>query len=72
MVEARAARLAFLPPRGPDLNPIEMDFAKRKAAPRKTDERTVEGLWTTIVRFVDVFAPRECATDFAGAGSDAD
>jgi transposase len=44
MIEARGARLAFLPPYSPDFNPIEMAFAKLKALLRKAAERTVDGL----------------------------
>jgi transposase len=47
-IEARGARLAFLPPYSPDFNPIEMAFAKLKALLRKAAERTVDGLWNAI------------------------
>jgi len=72
MIEAKGARLRFLPPYSPDFNPIEMAFAKLKALLRKAAERTVDGLWTTIGRLVDVFTPRECANYFAAAGYDPD
>ena len=72
MIEARGARLAFLPPYSPDFNPIEMAFAKLKALLRKAAERTVNGLWSAIGRFVDVFTPKECANYFAAAGYDPD
>jgi transposase len=39
MIEAREARLGFLPPYSPDFNPIEMAFAKLKALLRKAAER---------------------------------
>jgi len=68
MIEAKGARLRFLPPYSPDFNPIEMAFAKLKALLRKAAERTVDGLWTTIGRLVDIFTPRECANYFAAAG----
>jgi len=42
LIEARGARLAFLPPYSPDFNPIEMAFAKLKALLRKAAERTVD------------------------------
>jgi hypothetical protein len=42
-----------------------------RSLPRKAAERTVEGLWTTIGRLVDVFTPPECAISFAAAGYDA-
>jgi transposase len=44
----RPARLLFLPPYSPDLNPIEQVFAKLKAALRKAAARSVEALWTAI------------------------
>lgn len=72
MIEARGARLAFLPSYSPDFNPIEMAFAKLKALLRKAAERTVDGLWHAIGRIVDVFTPQECSNYFAAAGYDAD
>ena len=71
LIEAAGARLLYLPPYSPDFNPIENAFAKLKALMRKAAERTVEGLWTTIGRLVDVFTPSECANYFAAAGYDA-
>jgi transposase len=35
----------YLPPYSPDLNPIEMAFAKLKAALRKAAARPLEALW---------------------------
>ena len=40
-IEATGAALLYLPPYSPDLNPIEMMFAKLKALLRKAAERTV-------------------------------
>ena len=71
MIQAKGARLLFLPPYSPDFNPIEMVFAKLKALLRKAAERTVEGLWTTIGKLLDAFAPGECANYFAASGYDA-
>jgi transposase len=67
-VEARGARLWFLPPYSPDFNPVENAFAKLKALLRKAAERTVEGLWTAVGRLLDAFTPAECANYFAAAG----
>ena len=72
MIEAKGAMLRFLPPYSPDFNPIEMAFSKLKALLRKAAERTVEGLWTAIGRFVEVFTPQERANYFAAAGYNAD
>ena len=71
MIQATGARLLFLPPYSPDFNPIEKVFSKLKALLRKAAERTVEGLWTTIGKLLDTFAPAECANYFAAAGYDA-
>ena len=71
MVEAAGASLLYLPPYSPDFNPIENAFAKLKALLRKAAERTVEGLWATIGRLIDLFEPSECRNYFAAAGYDA-
>jgi transposase len=71
MIEAKGATLRFLPPYSPDLNPIEMAFAKLQALLRKAAERTLDGLWNAIGRIVDIFTPGECANYFAAAGYDA-
>lgn len=63
-IEARGARLRFLPPYSPDLNPIELAFAKLKALLRKAAERTVEALWDRIGNLTDAFPPCECANYF--------
>ena len=42
---AAGARLLYLPPYSPDLNPIEQAFSKLKTLIRKAEERTVDGLW---------------------------
>ena len=46
-IEAAGASLMFIPPYSPDLNPIEMAFAKLKALLRAKKLRTVEDLWTS-------------------------
>jgi hypothetical protein len=49
-----------------------MAFAKLKALLRKAAEQTVDGLWDTIGRLIDLFEPQECANYFAAAGYDPD
>ena len=71
LIEAAGASLSYLPPYSPDFNPIEQAFSKLKALLRKAAERSVEGLWSTIGRLVDLFAPDECARYLAAAGYDA-
>jgi len=60
-IEAVRARLIYLPPYSPDLNPIEQVFAKFKAALRKAAARTVTRLWQEIAKTLNTFSPRECA-----------
>jgi len=60
-IEAAGAKLLYLPPYSPDLDPIELAFAKLKALLRKAAERSIEALWTTIGKLLDQFTPQECA-----------
>ncbi len=60
-IEGAGARLIYLPPYSPDLNPIEMMFSKLKALLRKAGERSVDALWTKIGSLLDQFPPSECA-----------
>ena len=59
-IQAKGAMLSFLPPYSPDLNPIELAFAKFKTLLRKAAERTVEDLWRRIGAILDEFTPEEC------------
>jgi transposase len=67
-IRAAGAKLLFLPPYSPDLNPIEQVFAKLKTLLRKADERTVEATWRRIGTLLDHFSPQECANYIANAG----
>jgi transposase len=60
-IEAAGATLRYLPPYSPDLNPIELVFAKLKALLRKAAERSVDALWHRIGTLLDAFTPGECA-----------
>lgn len=71
-IEAAGASLLYLPPYGPESNPIENAFAKLKAMLRKAAARAVDGLWTAIGRIIDTFTPAECANYFSAAGYDPD
>ena len=58
----------FLPPYSPDLNPIEMAFAKLKALIRKAAARTYDQLWKAVGQVCDLFAEEECYNFFKAAG----
>jgi transposase len=68
LIRTAGARLFFLPPYSPDLNPIEQVFAKLKTLLRKAEERTIEGVWTCIGRLLEDFTPVECANYLRNAG----
>lgn len=67
-IRAAGAKLFFLPPYSPDLNPIEQVFAKLKTLLRKAAERTVEATWRRIGSLLACFTPAECANYLANAG----
>lgn len=67
-IKARGARILFLPPYSPDLNPIEMAFAKLKANLRAKAVRTIDALWPEIGHICDLFEPTECQNSFTAAG----
>jgi transposase len=67
-IRAAGAKLFFLPPYSPDLNPIEQFFAKLKHLLRKAAERTVEATWQRIGVLLDAFSPAECANYLKNAG----
>lgn len=67
-IRAAGAKLLFLPPYSPDLNPIEQLFAKLKTLLRKAAERTVETTWRRIGDLLKALSPQERANYFQGAG----
>ena len=67
-IRAAGAKLFFLPPYSPDLNPIEQVFAKLKTLLRKAAERTVEATWKRIGTLLSHFPADECANYLANSG----
>jgi len=67
-IEAAGATVRYLPPYSPDLNPIELAFAKLKALLRKAAERTIEALWVRIGKLLDNYSSQECANYFRHDG----
>jgi transposase len=67
-IRAVGAKLFFLPPYSPDLNPIEQAFSKLKTLLRKSDPRTVEATWRRIGELLRCFTPEECANYLANSG----
>jgi transposase len=67
-IRAAGAKLFFLPPYSPDLNPIEQVFSKLKGLLRKAAERTVQATWRRIGDLLAEFRPAECANYLRNAG----
>jgi len=68
IIQERGAWPLFLPPYSPDLNPIELAFAKLKAHLRKAAERSMPALWDRIGSILDTFSAAECQNFFSHAG----
>jgi transposase len=59
-IEPVGAFLRFLPPSSPDLNPIELAFAKLKAFLRAARPRSFEHVCELIAMAFGLFMPDEC------------
>jgi transposase len=67
-IRGAGAKLLFLPPYSPDLNPIEQVFAKLKHLMRKAVERTHDATWRRIGSLLDAFSPDECRNYLINSG----
>ncbi|WP_092573512.1 IS630 family transposase [Rhizobium lusitanum] len=68
MIRNAGARLWYLPPYSPDLNPIEQAFAKIKHWMRLAQKRTIDDTWRYIGHLVKTIEPNECNNYFVNAG----
>jgi transposase len=59
-VAAAGCRLVYLPPYSPDLNPIELAFARLKRLLRSDGHRAVPALLTFLGSVSRTFRPAEC------------
>lgn len=62
------ARLLFLPPYSPDLNPIEQVFSKLKHMLRKAKGRSVEAVEQAIAKVLPTISNQECQNYIINAG----
>lgn len=62
------ARLWFLPPYSPDLNPIEQTFAKVKHWMRMAQKRTREDVWPQVGKLIRTINADECSNYLVNAG----
>lgn len=67
-IRKAGARLFFLPPYSPDLNPIEQVFAKLKTLLRKAAARTDAAILQAIDHALACFTQAECANYLRHAG----
>jgi putative transposase len=67
-IRSVGAKLLFLPPYSPDLNPIEQVFAKLKQGLRRCGERTVEAVCRRIGNLLELFPPNECRNYLVNTG----
>ena len=61
-IERVDARVLYLPPYSPDLNPIEMVLSKLKTLLRKSKLRTMEDLWNKLANCVMSLHQRNAKT----------
>lgn len=67
-IQKAGARLLFLPPYSPDLNPIEQAFAKIKHWMRGAQKRSVEEASAYIGTLMATITPSECKNYFENDG----
>ena len=67
-LRAAGAKLFFLPKYSPDLNSIEMLFAKLKHGLRKAAKRTEQAIYDALVDLLPTVPSTQCANCFAHAG----
>jgi transposase len=72
ILKQRRAWFLFLPSYSPDLNPIEMAFAKLKAHLRAAKARTIDALWKAVGSICNLYTPQECWNYLKDAGYVAD
>jgi len=68
LIAAAEAELLFLPPYSPDLNPIEMIFAKIKQTLRSLACRTRQALWQAMQSVLDAVTATDAAHCFRHCG----
>jgi len=68
IVRNAGAKLFFLPPYSPDLNPIEQLFAKIKHAMRNAMGRTMQAVHEALAAILDGVSPDECRNYINAAG----
>lgn len=68
LIEARGARVQFLPPYSPDFNPIELCWSKVKTAMRAAKARTLDALLEALTDALRSVSRRDIQAWFAHCG----
>lgn len=68
LIESKGARLLYLPPYSPDLNPIELAWSKVKYYLRKTRARTVDALYQALSQALTTITPENATAFFEHVG----
>lgn len=68
LIEARGARLLYLPPYSPDLNPIEQAWSKSKQVLRSLKARTAETLDHAVAEALKTITAENAVAWFAHCG----
>ncbi len=68
LIEDAGARLVFLPAYSPDLNPIELVFAKIKQLLRSMACRTRDALWRAMQSVLDQVTPSDAINCYKHCG----
>jgi len=66
-LSARGVGVRYLPPYSPDLNPIELAFAKLKAHLRQAAARTLDDLHFALAATLNPFSAQHCRGFFRHA-----
>ena len=67
-IESAGARLLYLPPYSPDLNPIEQAWSKLKSFLRKSAARTYQSLGRAIAQGLELISPEDALGFFTHCG----
>jgi transposase len=67
LLSVRDVGVRYLPPYSPDLNPIELAFAKLKAQLRQAAARTLEELYRALAAALKSFTAQHCRAFFRHA-----
>lgn len=68
LIESKGAKLLYLPPYSPDLNPIEMIWSKVKRLLRSAAARTIDALHAAFGRAMDAVTPDDVLGCFGHCG----